>query len=92
MTHPDRFEAVYDACHPAIHQYAVRRLLWSHPGGGFSDERVPARRIEGDWLVGGTRARSSDTVDLYVVPGPGAGPAPDPKTISEPRWYDDVTG
>ncbi|MGW2199555.1 RNA polymerase sigma factor, partial [Streptosporangium sp. NPDC001682] len=25
MTHRDRFEAVYDAYYPAIHQYAARR-------------------------------------------------------------------
>ncbi|MCC5580475.1 hypothetical protein IMZ11_33135 [Microtetraspora sp. AC03309] len=71
------------------------RLYWilSEPGRpdkSFFDQRVTADRIEDDWVVEGSRHSSSDTVDLYVVPGPEAGPAPDPMTVhdDEPHWYD----
>jgi hypothetical protein len=67
------------------------RLLWNSPDGGFSDQPVPADRIKDDWTVSGSRDHSSDTVDLYVLPGPGAGPAPDPLKARTPQWYDDLT-
>ncbi|MEV4075104.1 RNA polymerase sigma factor [Nonomuraea fuscirosea] len=104
MTHRDRFEAVYDAYYPAIHQYAARRtgsaddtadvisetfLIASSPGGGWYEQSVPAERIKADWIVAGCRPYSSDTMEVYVKPGPGAGPAPDPRTVATPEWYDD---
>ncbi|GLX01573.1 hypothetical protein [Microtetraspora sp. NBRC 16547] len=66
------------------------RLYWTLPDGGFVDQRVTADRMEDGWIVEGSRHSSSDTVDLYVVPGPEAGPAPDPMTVyeAEPHWYD----
>ncbi|WP_406318655.1 hypothetical protein OHA77_14580 [Streptosporangium sp. NBC_01639] len=74
------------------------RLLWILPNDGppgqtsFFDQTVPADRIKDDWIVNGSRDHSSDTVDLYVVPGPEAGPeagpAPDPLKAATPRWYD----
>ncbi|MEU6998293.1 hypothetical protein [Nonomuraea sp. NPDC046570] len=64
------------------------RLLWILPDGGFFDETVPADRIKDDWIVNGSRDHSSDTVALYVVPGPGAGPIPDPLKVATPQWYD----
>jgi hypothetical protein len=67
------------------------RLLWSYPDGGFSDQPVTGDRIKDDWTVDGSRDHSSDTVDLYVLPGPGAGPAPDPLKVRTPQWYDDLT-
>ncbi|GAA2362936.1 hypothetical protein [Nonomuraea africana] len=67
------------------------RLLWSRPDGGSFDQPVPADRIKNDWIVNGSRDHSSDTVDLYVVPGPGAGPMPDPLKVATPQWYD-LTG
>ncbi|RBQ18872.1 hypothetical protein DP939_16850 [Spongiactinospora rosea] len=68
------------------------RLLWSLPPGGFFDQPVPATRVKDAWVVDGSRAHSSDTVDLYVIPGPEAGPAPDPLKAATPQWYDDPTG
>ncbi len=65
------------------------RLLWSSPGGGWYEQSVPAERIEADWIVAGCRPYSSDTMEVYVKPGPGAGPAPDPRTVATPEWYDD---
>jgi hypothetical protein len=67
------------------------RLLWTHPDGGFFDQTVPADRIKDGWIVNGFREHSSDTVDLYVIPGPGAGPTPDPLKVATPQWYDDLT-
>ncbi|MEV0626849.1 hypothetical protein [Nonomuraea wenchangensis] len=67
------------------------RLLWSHSEGGTFNQPVPADRVKDDWVVNGSRDHSSDTVDLYVMPGPGAGPAPDPLEVAAPRWYDDFT-
>ncbi|WP_433354736.1 hypothetical protein ACQP25_13825 [Microtetraspora malaysiensis] len=66
------------------------RLYWTIPDGGFFDQRVTADRIKDGWVVEGSRHSSSDSVDLYVVPGPEAGPAPDPKAVheAEPHWYD----
>ncbi|MGI5487165.1 hypothetical protein [Microtetraspora malaysiensis] len=66
------------------------RLYWTIPDGGFFDQRVTADRIKDGWVVQGSRHSSSDAVDLYVVPGPEAGPAPDPKAVyeAEPHWYD----
>ncbi|WP_433224682.1 hypothetical protein [Microtetraspora malaysiensis] len=66
------------------------RLYWTIPDGGFFDQGVTADRIEDGWVVEGSRHSSSDTVDLYVVPGPEAGPAPDPMTVykDKPHWYD----
>ncbi|WP_067171860.1 hypothetical protein [Microtetraspora niveoalba] len=71
------------------------RLHWTlsgpgRPDGSFFDQRVTADRIEDGWVVEGSRHSSSDTVDLYVVPGPEAGPAPDPMAAyeAEPHWYD----
>ncbi|MFF3667954.1 hypothetical protein [Microtetraspora malaysiensis] len=66
------------------------RLYWTIPDGGFFDQGVTADRIEDGWVVEGSRYSSSDTVDLYVVPGPEAGPAPNPMTVydAEPHWYD----
>jgi hypothetical protein len=68
------------------------RLLWSYPDGGSFEQPVPAYRIKDDWIVNGSRDHSSDTVDLYVKPGPGAGSAPDPLKVATPQWYDDLTG
>ncbi|MBT2227976.1 hypothetical protein [Nonomuraea sp. NEAU-A123] len=48
-------------------------------------------RVKDDWIVDGSRDHSSDTVDVYVVPGPGAGHAPDPLKVAAPHWYDDLT-
>ncbi|GGT22460.1 hypothetical protein ACFFV7_48750 [Nonomuraea spiralis] len=67
------------------------RLLWNLPDGGFFDQPVSAGRIKDDWIVNGSRDHSSDTVDLYVIPGPGAGPAPDPLKVATLQWYDDLT-
>ncbi|GAA3692050.1 hypothetical protein GCM10022224_067120 [Nonomuraea antimicrobica] len=67
------------------------RLLWNFPDGGFFDHPVSADRIKDDWIVSGSRDHSSDTIDLYVLPGPGAGSAPDPLTVATPQWYDDLT-
>ncbi|WP_326820071.1 hypothetical protein [Streptosporangium sp. NBC_01756] len=64
------------------------RLLWTPPDGGSFDQTVPADRVKDDWIVNGSRDHSSDTVDLYVIPGPEAGPAPDPLKAATPRWYD----
>ncbi|MEU6413608.1 hypothetical protein [Microbispora sp. NPDC046933] len=66
------------------------RLVWTYPDGGFADEPVPADRVGDDWVVSGSRMHSSDVVDLYVTPGPGAGPAPEPAEIerSQPHWHD----
>ncbi|GGL58341.1 hypothetical protein [Planomonospora parontospora] len=66
------------------------RLLWRYPDGGFTDQPVPADRIRDDWTVTGSRSHSSDAIDLFVVPGPEAGPAPDPpaSSSSTPQWYD----
>jgi hypothetical protein len=66
------------------------RLLWKLADGGFVDRPVDADRIEDGWIVRGSRDHSSDTVDLYVAPGPGA---PDPLKIpNAPQWYDDSPG
>ncbi|MFC4014974.1 hypothetical protein ACFOY2_47715 [Nonomuraea purpurea] len=66
------------------------RLLWiqekDSDGAGFFDQIVSADRIKDDWIVDGTRFRSSDTVDLYVTPGPGASPL----RVRTPQWYDDL--
>jgi hypothetical protein len=62
------------------------RLVWQHQDGGWSEEAAPERRVKDDWTVLGTRFHSSDTVDLYVIPGKDAGPAPSPRP--EPQWYD----
>ena len=67
------------------------RLLWSHREGGFFDQPVTVDGVKDDWIVDGSRDHSSDTVDLYIVPGPGAGPAPDPLKVATPQWYDDLT-
>ncbi|GGK55586.1 hypothetical protein Ppa06_11630 [Planomonospora parontospora subsp. parontospora] len=68
---------------------ADHRLLWRYPDGGFADQPVPAGSIEDGWIVAGSRPRSSVAVDLFVILGPGAGPAPDPrKATAPPRWYD----
>ncbi|WP_066944651.1 hypothetical protein [Microtetraspora fusca] len=66
------------------------RLWWTLPNGSFFDQRVTADRIEDGWVVEGSRHSSFDTVDLYVVPGPEAGRAPNPMTVyeAEPHWYD----
>ncbi|WP_329086660.1 MULTISPECIES: hypothetical protein [unclassified Streptosporangium] len=71
------------------------RLLWiladtAEQTSSF-DQTVPADRVEDDWIVNGSRDHSSDTVDLFVIPGPGAGPAPDPLRASTPEWYADLT-
>ncbi|MEW9547314.1 hypothetical protein [Nonomuraea sp. NPDC050783] len=57
---------------------------------GIGRPARPGEPYADDWIVNETRDHSSDTVDLYVVPGPGpgAGPAPDPRTVAEPQWYD----
>ncbi|MBN6058126.1 hypothetical protein JYK22_39760, partial [Nonomuraea sp. RK-328] len=65
---------------------AGHRLVWQHQDGGWSDEAVPAGRVKDGWTVAATRFRSSDTVDLYVTPGKGAGPVPSPHP--QPQWYD----
>ncbi|GAA3256653.1 hypothetical protein [Nonomuraea helvata] len=74
----------------------VYRLLWvtkeSDGQTGFFDETVSAGRIKDDWIVSGTRFHSSDTVDIYVTPGPGAGPMPDSRKVATPQWYDGLTG
>ncbi|MFC0861948.1 hypothetical protein ACFHYQ_06540 [Sphaerimonospora cavernae] len=64
------------------------RLLWTRPDGGSFDQPVPVDRVRDDWIVEGSRHHSSDTVDLFVIPGPGSGPAPDPQGIAAPQWYD----
>ncbi|MFJ2031520.1 hypothetical protein [Streptosporangium sp. NPDC087985] len=70
------------------------RLLWILSDDGptgqtsFFDQTVPADRIKDDWIVNGFRDHSSDAVDLYVIPGPEAGPAPDPLKAATPQWYD----
>ncbi|MEV0616342.1 hypothetical protein AB0I81_23705 [Nonomuraea sp. NPDC050404] len=70
---------------------SAHRLLWTLPDDSFFDAAVPADRVKDDWTVNGCRAISSDTIDIYVNPGPGAGPAPDPLTVRRPEWYDDTT-
>ncbi|MEU8102189.1 hypothetical protein AB0C18_00505 [Nonomuraea muscovyensis] len=67
------------------------RLLWSYRDGGFFDQPVTVDRVKDDWIVDGSRDHSSDAVDLYVVPGPGAGPVPDPLKVGTPHWYDGLT-
>ncbi|WP_329430381.1 hypothetical protein OG339_20280 [Streptosporangium sp. NBC_01495] len=71
------------------------RLLWitarTPAQTNWFDQTVPADRIEDDWIVERSRDHSSDTVDLFVIPGPGAGPAPDPRKVATPQWYDDLT-
>ncbi|MEU6713591.1 hypothetical protein ABZ897_19065 [Nonomuraea sp. NPDC046802] len=68
---------------------AAYRLLWrDSDGAGFFDQIVSADQIKDDWIVDGTRFRSSDAVDLYVTPGPGTGPRPDPLKVRTPQWYD----
>jgi hypothetical protein len=67
------------------------RLLWSYREGGFFTRPVTVDVVKNGWIVDGSRDHSSDTVDLYVIPGPGAGPAPDPLKVATPQWYDDLT-
>ncbi|WP_188194133.1 hypothetical protein [Nonomuraea sp. SYSU D8015] len=67
------------------------RLLWVTEDNGFFDEVVSAGRVKDDWIVNGTRFRSSDTVDVYIDPGPGAGPMPDSREVARPEWYDGLT-
>ncbi|MFC5818677.1 hypothetical protein [Nonomuraea harbinensis] len=66
------------------------RLLWDLAEGGFFDQPVSADRVEDDWIVNGSRDHSSDTVDLYVIPGSGT--APDPLEVATPKWYEDQPG
>ncbi|GII67120.1 hypothetical protein Skr01_72050 [Sphaerisporangium krabiense] len=65
---------------------AVYQLWWSYADGGFFPEPVSADRIKDDWIVESSRAYSSDTIELTVVPGPEAGPAPTPSP--RPHWWD----
>ena len=67
------------------------RLVWSYREGSFFEQSVTVDRVKDDWIVDGSRDHSSDTVDLYVVPGPDAGPTPDPLKVRQPHWYDDLT-
>ncbi|MEV4369085.1 hypothetical protein AB0J71_18585 [Nonomuraea sp. NPDC049637] len=66
------------------------RLLWldkqADGSSSWFDEAVPRSRVKDGWTVASTRFRSSDTVDLYVTPGPDAGPRPTPHPV--PQWYD----
>jgi hypothetical protein len=62
------------------------RLTWKHADGGYFDQSVPAERVKDTWIVDGGQKSSSDGVDLYVKPGPEAGPAP--QSTPEPQWYD----
>ncbi|WP_433513583.1 hypothetical protein ACQP2T_60170 [Nonomuraea sp. CA-143628] len=68
----------------------VYELWWSYPNGGFFSQSVPADRIKDDWIVESSRAYSSDTIELTVVPGHEAGPAPSPSP--RPHWWDLPTG
>ncbi|GAA0935690.1 hypothetical protein [Nonomuraea longicatena] len=64
------------------------RLLWDHADGGYFDQSVPAERVKDAWIVDGGKKSSSDGLDLYIKPGPEAGPAPDSQSVAEPQWYD----
>ncbi|HUR07117.1 MAG TPA: hypothetical protein VM347_31545 [Nonomuraea sp.] len=65
---------------------AVYQLWWSYPDGAFFPQPVSAGQIKDDWIVESSRAYSSDTIELTVVPGPEAGPAPTPSP--GPHWWD----
>ncbi|MEV4243549.1 hypothetical protein AB0J63_09085 [Streptosporangium canum] len=65
---------------------AVYQLWWSQPDGGFYDGPVPSDRIKDGWIVQESRAYSSDTIEVTVIPGPEAGPAPTPSP--RPHWPD----
>lgn len=65
---------------------AVYQLWWSYADGGFFPEPVSVDRIKDDLIVESSRAYSSDTIELTVVPGPEAGPAPTPSP--RPQWWD----
>ena len=83
-----------EAVRAEVHRRGLKvgyRLLWTDPDGGAFDQTVPASRIKDDWIVNGSRVHSSDTVDIIVIPGLGAGPAPDPLKVATPQWYDAVT-
>ncbi|GLW10074.1 hypothetical protein Misp01_52030 [Microtetraspora sp. NBRC 13810] len=62
------------------------RLWWSYPDNSYFGEPVPADRVKDDWIVESSRAYSSDTIEVTVVPGPEAGPAPEPSPV--PRAWD----
>ncbi|WP_327085461.1 hypothetical protein OIE66_24265 [Nonomuraea sp. NBC_01738] len=65
---------------------AVYQLWWNYPDGHFFSSSAPAGQIADGWIVERSRAYSSDTIEVTVVPGPEAGPAPSPS----PRlhWWD----
>ncbi|WP_214409438.1 hypothetical protein [Sphaerisporangium fuscum] len=67
---------------------AVYQLWWSYSDNSFFPQPVPADKIKDTWIVDHSRAYSSDTIELFVAPGPEAGPAP----ASSPshHWWDTV--
>ncbi|SEH01828.1 hypothetical protein SAMN05444920_12279 [Nonomuraea solani] len=65
------------------------RLLWKQGEDGYRDHPATADQVKNGWTVNGTRPYSSDAVELYVEPGPGA--APEPLKVPNPQWYDDLT-
>ncbi|WP_219547216.1 hypothetical protein [Nonomuraea harbinensis] len=82
-----------EAVRAEVHRRGLKvgyRLLWDLAEGGFFDQPVSADRVEDDWIVNGSRDHSSDTVDLYVIPGSGT--APDPLEVATPKWYEDQPG
>ncbi|MEV6981126.1 RNA polymerase sigma factor [Sphaerisporangium sp. NPDC051017] len=66
----------------------ARRVLANHRRGErrheqrtaafFFGDPVPADRIKDGWIVERSRAYSSDAIEVTVIPGPEAGPAPTP--------------
>ncbi|MFD1931725.1 hypothetical protein ACFSKW_09560 [Nonomuraea mangrovi] len=62
------------------------RLRWRTEKNAYIEQRATADQVKDDWKVETVQDHSSDTLDIVVVPGPEAWPAPSP--TPGPHWWE----